>query len=447
MLFEKSPQKQLTDESLIAPSVRVSQHISGSRIRILHIINDLSIGGAEMTLYKLLSKIDNERFESVVISLKNHGKLRERIEALSVPVYSVSMKSKVPTPTSVLRLIRLARQLDPDLVQGWMAHGNLAAQVVAAFAPCRLPVLWNIRQSLYSLTHEKPMTKAAIRLCARLSKMPVKIFYNSRTSAAQHEAIGYRSENCIVIPNGFDPDRFSTSLEARLSVRRELGLAEDTFLIGLIGRHHWMKDHHNFFQAARLLRAEHPNVHFVLCGRGVVWDNKSLSQEIQQSNLDGRVHLLGERDDIPRLMAALDINVSSSSDEGFPNVIGEGMCCGVPCVATDVSDLPWIVGETGRIVPPRDASALALALKEMIELEAEDRTALGLAARARVMQCFQLKSIIEKYEEVYETTFRQNIYHVQESDFPLSTLINRVTKVGAGRRAVRIHLSKSTDTE
>src|SRR5262245_59340233 len=124
---------------------------SGSkRTRILHIINDLSIGGAEMMLYKLLSATNRERFEPVVVSLRNRGPLHDRIDALDVPVYSVAMRLTLPTPTSCWRLIRLVRKLDPDLIQGWMYHGNLAAQIGAAFSRRPVPVLWNIRQSLYS---------------------------------------------------------------------------------------------------------------------------------------------------------------------------------------------------------------------------------------------------------------------------------------------------------
>src|SRR5215210_5092914 len=228
------PLQPKSDQPLRTPS-------GEDQIKVLHIINDLSIGGAEMMLYKLLSGMSEERFYPVVLSLVDRGKLRERIEAPGIPVRSAGMDPEMPSPVSVWRLIRLARAIKPDLIQGWVSHGNLVAQLLAMFASRRSSVLWSIRQTLYSFEYEKRGTAFAIRLCARLSNKPDRILYNSRTASAQHGAIGYRTEKTLVIPNGFDTQLFAPSAEARKSVRSELGVAESTFLIGLVGRFHPMK--------------------------------------------------------------------------------------------------------------------------------------------------------------------------------------------------------------
>jgi glycosyltransferase involved in cell wall biosynthesis len=347
--------------------------------------------------------MDEERFYSVVVSLKDRGNLRQRIETLGVPVYSVAMRLAVPTPTSIFRLIRLVRNLKPDVIQGWLPHGNLAAQLAGAFSGPDVSVLWNIRQSLYSLQYEKWTTAAVIRFGARLSNKPAGMIFNSRTSAAQHGAIGYRMGKTLVIPNGFDTELFAPSELARRSVRSELGVSEDAVFIGLIGRYHPMKDHANFLRAASLVHRSHPEVHFVLAGRLVSNDNNTLRKLVEELGLSHRAHLLGERQDMPRITAALDIAASASYyGEGFPNVIGEAMACGVPCVATDISDLPWVVGDAGRVVPPRDPAAMAEALDELLHLGPDGRAALGRAARSRVIEYFQLDSVVEHYESVYE---------------------------------------------
>jgi glycosyltransferase involved in cell wall biosynthesis len=375
---------------------------SSSRVRLVHIINDVSIGGAEMMLYKLLSQMNRERFDPVVVALRNRGQLHRRIEALDVPVYNVAMRLPVPTPTSFWRLIRLMRRLKPDLIQGWMYHGSLAALVGSNFAPGSVPVVWNIRQSLNGFNYEKRATAAIIKFLAPLSKSPAKIIYNSRIAAAQHGAIGYELQNSLVIPNGFMTSLFTPSKEARRSVRVELGIPDDTLLIGLVSRFHPVKDHTNFLHAAALLLKSHPDVQFVLCGDGVNWVNPSLCKLIDDLKLTERVHLLDQRQDMPRVTAAFDIATSSSCAESFPNVIGEAMSCGVPCVVTDVSDLLWIVGETGRVVPPRNAPALAGAMQELVELGVEGREQLGRAARERVLKHFPLKDIDRLYEALYE---------------------------------------------
>jgi glycosyltransferase involved in cell wall biosynthesis len=384
------------------------------RIRIIHIINDLSIGGAEMMLYKLLSEVDQDRFDPVVVSLRTRGKLNGRIEALGIPIYSVAMRLPLPTPTSCWRLIRLVRRLDPDLIQGWMYHGNLAAQMAGAFVR-KVPVVWNVRQSLYGFDYEKRSTAAVIRVSASLSNLPARIIYNSRIAAAQHGAIGYKLQNSVVIPNGFATSLFTPSLEARRSVRTELGVADDTVLIGLVSRHHAVKDHTNFLHGAALLLRSHPEVQFVLCGENVNWVNPSLCSLIDELKLAERIHLLGQRQDMARITAALDVATSSSCAESFPNVIGEAMSCGVPCVVTDVGDLVWIVGETGRVVPPRNPQALAEGMRELVELGTDARAAIGKAARDRIIKHFPLKEIECLYEALYE-----GVLHPAGSALPLS---------------------------
>lgn len=371
--------------------------------KVLHIINDLSIGGAEMMLYKLLSAMNEERFSSAVVSLKKRGSLRERIEALGVPVYTLALERSFPTPASIWSLGHLLRRLRPDVIQGWMSHGNLVAQLAGALVPARVPVLWNIRQSLYSLDYEKPMTALAIKLGAWLSEMPAGIIYNSRTGAAQHAAFGYSNRRSLVIYNGFDTKLFAPSATARRSVRAELGIAENTVLIGLISRYHSIKDHSNFLRAAALLREKYADVRFVLSGRGIEWENRPLREMIQALALVNNVYLLGERQDTARIIAALDVATSASHGEGFPNVIGEAMACAVPCVVTNVSDLPWIIEGAGRVVPTQDSAAMAQALIEMLERGREGREALGRAGRARVMEHFQLDSVAAQYGALYSS--------------------------------------------
>lgn len=403
LLFGKKLSQRLRAPRSLAPAPQQEDPSSTpDRIRIIHIINDLNIGGAEMMLCKLLSEANRERFDLVVVSLRNRGQLNRRIEALGIPVYSVAMRLPLPTPTSCWRLIRLIRRLNPDVIQGWMYHSNLAAQIAGTFTHRPVTVVWNVRQTLYGIDYEKWSTAAVIKLCARLSNLPARIIYNSRIAAAQHVAIGYELQNSLVIPNGFITNVFTSSREARCSVRTELGVAEETFLIGLIARYHPVKDHGNFLHAAAILRKSHPDVQFVLCGEKVNWVNPFLCKLIDELKLAERVHLLDQRQDMARITAALDIATSSSYAESFPNVIGEAMSCGVPCVVTDISDMVWIVGETGRVVPSRNAQALAEGMRDLIEMGPEGRAELGRAARERIIKHFPLSKIESLYQELYE---------------------------------------------
>lgn len=359
-----------------------------------------------MMLYKLLSLHDRKRFSPFVISLGDKGTIGPRIEELGIPVHTLSMKSFIPTLRQLLRLATIAKEIRPDIIQGWMYHGNLAASFAAFF--CGRPhVCWNIRQTLYSLSYEKKRTALVIRCCAFLSWLPACIIYNARESVIQHNNCGYRSDKTVVFPNGFDIDTFRP-VDSALDVRLELNIPNESPLIGLIARYHPMKDHENFLRAAALLIQKNPCVHFVLAGKDVDWHNKFLLRMIESLGLLDHLHLLGERSDVSLITAGLDIATSSSAyGEAFPNVVGEAMSCGVPCVVTDVGDSAWIVGDTGMVVTPRDPQSLSDAWLSLINMGVEKRRLLGERARKRICENFSLYSVVRQYEEFYENLVDQ----------------------------------------
>ena len=124
---------------------------------------------------------------------------------------------------------------------------------------------------------------------------------------------------------------------------------------------------------------------------------------IHQANLQDRCHLLGPRDDVPRIFAGIDIAATSSAHEAFPVVVGEAMGCGTPCVVTNVGDSAMIVGPTGLVVPPGNSDALAHSLRKLIQMGPEARRSLGTAARQRVEQRFRLTEVVNRYQRIYES--------------------------------------------
>jgi glycosyltransferase involved in cell wall biosynthesis len=375
------------------------------KISILFIITGLNTGGAEMMLYKLLSHMDRSRFSPVVVSLREEGPVAQNIRSLGIEVIPLDVLS----PRNVFRGLRGLRKTlsehDIHIIQGWMDHGNLVSILIGMTVRRHIPVLWNVRQALYSLRYEKRMSAAVIKLGGFFSRLPYRIIYNSQVSARQHAAIGYASARQVIIPNGFDIDLFRPSPEASREIRFELGLPQDAFLIGLVGRYHPMKDHATFLRASSLVSRNHPDIRFVLAGDNVDKKNGELMRLTSDLGLLEKVHFLGRRDDVPRITAALDIAACSSFTEGFPNVVGEAMSCGVPCVVTDVGDTARLVGDTGRVVLPRDPQAFAGALEWMIAAGDEKRKELGLKARQRIIDMFSIQNIARQYEKLYEAAF------------------------------------------
>lgn len=370
-------------------------------MKILHIITDLDMGGAEMMLYRLLSRCDRNTFQPTVISLMDRGTLGDRIADLDIPVHTLDLNPRSPSVAALSKLLKLVGNIQPDIIQGWMYHANLVSFLSILFH--HKPCIWCIHNSLYSLEYEKKRTTAIALFSSLLSHWVQRIVFVSQTSYSQHLDIRYSRKNSLVIPNGIDTSIFVPSIAARKNIRSELGLAEDSILIGAIARFHPQKDHDNFLKAATLLlkdKTEH-NIHFLLCGKGCDRKNSVLTQLIEELNLTQNVHLLGQRNDVPDIMAALDIATSSSFTEALPNVIAEAMSCSIPCVVTDVGDCAELVENTGKIVPPKNSEALARAWHELLNFGDEERIHLGQLARKRIENSFSLEIAVQKYEELY----------------------------------------------
>lgn len=382
-----------------------------NKIKLLHVTTGLSTGGAETTLYKMLSCMDREAFEAEVISLTGVGSVGEKIHALGVPVRALGMRRGASSPLSLLaftRLARLIRTSRPDVVQTWMYHADLLGGLAARLSGATR-VAWNVRHSDLDARRNKRTTIWTARACARLSSLiPDRIVCCAEVAREVHEALGYDPGKTLVIPNGFDPRKFRPDPEARRSVRQELGIPEAAPVVGMVARFNPDKDHYNFVCAAALLHKRKSETRFLLCGDGASWENRELAKWIEQAGLRDSLLLLGRRTDMPRLTASLDIATSSSSSEGFSNVVGEAMACGVSCVVTDVGDSARIVGGTGIVVPPKDPEALAAGWSKMLERSPKERRELGASAKKRVEENYSLERVTKAYEAMYRELASNN---------------------------------------
>lgn len=378
-------------------------------MRVLHLITGLESGGAEAMLHKLVRASDSERLFNLVVSMIPPGYMGERISELGVDVKSLDMRRGIPSPMALFRLLSILREFQPDVLQTWLYHADLLGAVSRLFN--RNPALaWNIRCSYMDLESYRKLTGLTLKACALLSRVPALILANSRAAVEYHRELGYAARKFKLAPNGFDTDEFKPDPEAGAALRRELGLGADARLVGLVARFDPMKDHETFLRAAKIVRQSLPETHFVLCGSGADRNNENLEKWCGEFGITGFVHMLGFRSDVNRIQAGLDVAVSSSTGESFSNSLGEAMSCGVPCVATDVGDSAAILGETGRIVPPKNAESLAGEIVEMLELDRAELRSLGQQARQRILERYSLPVIASFYADVYENlAFRSKL--------------------------------------
>ncbi len=237
--------------------------------KVAHVITDLNAGGAEMTLYKLLQHTDRLALAPTVISLLDKGIFGAKIEQLGIEVHELRMtRSMLPSPRVIIRLMRILDALKPDVVQGWMYHGDLAVLLAGRIKP-KPRIFWSIRGAHVHLRDEKPLTAMIIKLLAMLSNYPDVIINNSSRSKMLHERMLKYAGRQIVIPNGFDTSQYKPDFDARREVRHEWGIGERSVAVGVAGRHDPVKDHANFLQAASIAARSETDVHFVMVGTGL----------------------------------------------------------------------------------------------------------------------------------------------------------------------------------
>jgi glycosyltransferase involved in cell wall biosynthesis len=328
--------------------------------------------------------------EITVVSLLPAEAHVERLRAAGVTVVELNFDRAAGVASGLLKLARLIAERRPDIVQGWMYHGDLAALVALVMSGRRKQtrLVWGIRCSALDLRHYGGFgLRLVVKACTLLSGWPDLVTANSAVGLKSHLAIGYRPRRAEVVANGIDVDAFRPDAAARRAVRLDLGISENTIVLAHVARVDAMKDHATFLAAM----AQLPDVSALLVGAGT-------------ENLPGahNVIRLGRRQDAARLFAAADFVVSSSRfGEGFSNVLGEGMACGLPAIATDVGDAKLIVSDTGVVVPPEDPVALAAGIRALAGESAAARAERGTRARARIVENFALAGAVERNVQLY----------------------------------------------
>jgi glycosyltransferase involved in cell wall biosynthesis len=371
-------------------------------IRVVHVITTLATGGAELMLYRLLSRSRRDLCKHRVISLTGDGPVGARIRDLNIPVFPLDIR-RLGTATVGLRdVARAIRNDSADILHTWLYHADLLGGLAGKLST-KAKIVWHIHHSGLTPPSIRPRTRQVARLCARLSRwIPDRIVCCSQAGMTTHSHFGFDQKRMSVIPNGFDVDEFRPDPSSRRRVRADLGLTESSVLVGMIARFSPFKDHKTFLGACSKVIQRSSNARFVLAGDGISFDNSELMGWIREAGITDRCLLLGRQNNVPELLSALDVLVSSSSTEAFPCIVGEAMASAVPCVVTDVGDSAILVADTGLIVRPADPPSLAAAIAEMIMMGAERRGDLGTRARKLVQANYSLSSVVARFETLYQ---------------------------------------------
>lgn len=361
-------------------------------MKIAFLTRSLEYGGAERQLAALALGLKARGDDVSIMMFYGGGPMEAELRQAGVPLIDLRKRGRWDLFALPLRLVKVLRRDRPDVVYSILPPQNLLAGLLRpAFRPTR--VVWGIRASTFDLSGYDWLTRWSYTLERRLSSLPDLVIVNSQAGLNALIAGGFPVSKTRLVSNGIDCRRFRPDPGARQRVREEWGVADGEHLVGLVARFDPLKDPETFLNAAALLAAERKRSRFVCVGDGPAKITGQLRTLAQRLDLSDRMIWAGARNDMPAVYNALDVLCLSSISEGFPNVIGEAMACGVACVVTDVGDSARIVGGTGIVVPPRDPGALAEGWRRMLELSAKDRAELGDRVRSRIQEAFSIEAL------------------------------------------------------
>ena len=375
-------------------------------MKVVHIITGLGDGGAEHILFKVCKyDIANKH---IVISLTGPGKYFSLLSKLGIKVYCLNIRFF--SIHKFIFLIKLLRSLKPDIVQTWLVHADFLGSMAARLAGIN-NILWNVRYSNIEIGKAKLTTILIIKILSILSYViPKFIVIVSKKAKKIYEIARYNKKLFKFIPNGYDLSILKINKLQKKNFRKKIKIKKNVPLIGNVARYDPQKDHLNLLNALSLIKEKNINFFCVLVGSNVNQNNINLISEIKKLKLSNHIKLLGQNDNISKVMNGLDIHILSSSyGEGFPNVVAESMACGTPCIVTDVGDSALIVGKTGWVVPPKNSIKLAKAIEKALnEKNTNKWNKRCNKARLRIKKNYNISKMIKLYNKVWSKVYKKN---------------------------------------
>lgn len=371
------------------------------RVKLAFLIRSLHVGGAERQLTELACALDPTVFDVTVFCFYPGGELTRQLVNSGIRVTELQKKGRWDVLPFLTHLAKALRDLQPEILHSYMTGANLVAAALRIALPRKTRIVWGIESSyIDSAKYNDWLLRYTSRFESLLSAVPDLIISNSTAGMQYCVLSGFSNRRMVVIPNGIDTLKFRPDSDLRSQMRTLWHVPDTSILIGVVGRLDPMKDHPTFLRAAALLARLNSNVRFACIGAGPQQYAQQLHTLAAQLELDDQVIWA---DFSPSRMSAaynaLDICTSSSYGEGMPNAIAEAMACGVPCVVTQVGDSPAVVGDTGIVVPPKNAEALAAGWLTMIE-RLNCQPVLHNAVRKNIESRLSISALVENTSRV-----------------------------------------------
>jgi len=366
---------------------------------VVHIIVGLHTGGAEKTLLKVCSGLP--QFHHHVVSLTGFGELAPAFLKAGAELHCLDMRTASGVIRGLASILHFVWKTKPSLIQSWMYHSDLVTLFIKLVAP-RTPIVWNLRHSALTPSSSR-RTRLIQRVLVGMSWfIPRAIVAAGVRVRDEHERIGYSMQKLSTIPNGIDLEVFRADSSLRNVGRTRLGLAQDQLLIGFVGKWDPHKGVESFLDALKLLSDWGREVQFLMVGKDLLFENSQLVDLVERRQLTDHAHLVGPVPDVQTYLNALDVMVSASETEGFPNVIAEAVACGVPVVATDVGDSKLLLASKNFLVPPRSPVKLAEAIDSLLALPPAERKKITDTNYRWVSENYSMEQMLVSYDNLWK---------------------------------------------
>jgi glycosyltransferase involved in cell wall biosynthesis len=373
--------------------------------KIVHIISGLQVGGAERSLFNICNSSLNDSFKQYVICLGNRGYYSQKIEEIGLEIYHINFSSW-HFFKSLIKFIAVLKKISPNIIQGWMNHGNFASILALLILNFKPIIYWNIRQSFYKNKNDLFYTKFLFLFNIVFSRIPKKIIINSNISKIQLQNFGFHVDSFKFIPNGFDSNYWVRDLSFRKLKRENLGIKNLDFVIGYVGRYHSMKNIILLLKAFEIISINLPNTKLVIIGQKENDFNK-FEKQIFDRIPKNQIILLNQMYDVNKYYSLFDLFILCSVSEGFPNVLGEAMSCELCCISTNVGEASALLQDVGLIIPVDDLDALVREITNCIE-NLEITKNMGGGARNKIIKSYSLQNTVNQYFNLYNGKVLEN---------------------------------------
>lgn len=365
-----------------------------SRLGVLFLARELAMGGAERQLVQLAVGLAERGHHVEVAVLRSGGALEDDLRQRGVRMHYLSAHG-TGFPNRLRSLLSVVRHQGVDVLHSYLPGQNILAALVRPMAPS-ICIVWGVRSSRFAVAaHYNARGRLSYRVEPLLSRLTDLVITNSRAAREGANATRYPPRKTVTIPNGIDAEHFRPDPPAGEATRASLGVPADGSLILTVGRLHPVKGPDVLVEAVGMLGPCHPNWRYLVVGRGREEYRRFLMRRADDLGVAGTFIWREHEADLRPFYAAADVLCLPSRAEGFPNVVGEAMATGTPCVATDVGAVSEIVGGAGVVVPADDASALAAGIEAGLALPPET----GEQARARIEDLYSVAAMVERTEE------------------------------------------------